>query len=170
MRGHRRDGNCAADDRAVRSPRNRPRDEASTLEEVGFAALRKKLAYKLDVLEEDPVKALETAGYDNLIRSLGAGNAAYSYVFDAQVGTLDHSFYRDSIAEGLLDRAGALPGGWRRNPGRFPEAEASHRYRLAVGQALGQYHRRMSSRRIDCPPVGNPSGQGPGGEARRTNP
>jgi predicted extracellular nuclease len=37
-------------------------------------------------MEEDPVLFLESAGYANLIRELGEGGDAYSFVFDAKPG------------------------------------------------------------------------------------
>ena len=40
--------------------------------------------------KEDPVKALEAAGYTNLVSSF-LGEDAYSYVFDGQWGYLDHA-------------------------------------------------------------------------------
>lgn len=40
--------------------------------------------------KEDPIKALETAGYTNLVSSY-LGEDAYSYVFDGQWGYLDHA-------------------------------------------------------------------------------
>jgi PKD repeat protein len=39
---------------------------------------------------EDPIRALEDAGYTNLVRAFG-GESAYSYVFDGQWGYLDHA-------------------------------------------------------------------------------
>lgn len=39
---------------------------------------------------EDPIRALTTAGYTDLAQQL-LGNAAYSYVFDGQLGTLDYA-------------------------------------------------------------------------------
>jgi uncharacterized protein len=40
--------------------------------------------------KEDPIVALENAGYSNLV-SLFGGPSAYSYVFDGQLGYLDHA-------------------------------------------------------------------------------
>ncbi len=45
---------------------------------------------------EDPIAALEAAGYTNLVRKFG-GNEAYSYVFDAQTGYLDHMLASSSL-------------------------------------------------------------------------
>ena len=41
-------------------------------------------------INEDPIKAIEAAGYENLIKRL-APAARYSYVFDGQSGSLDHA-------------------------------------------------------------------------------
>ena len=40
--------------------------------------------------QEDPIKALESAGFVNLVEQLAA-RPAYSYVFDGQWGYLDHA-------------------------------------------------------------------------------
>ena len=46
---------------------------------------------------EDPVAAIVSAGYTNLVPVLGGDNA-YSYVFDGQWGSLDHALANDSLA------------------------------------------------------------------------
>jgi predicted extracellular nuclease len=47
--------------------------------------------------KEDPIAALEAAGYENLIASrIGAG--AYSYLFDAQLGGLDYALASATLA------------------------------------------------------------------------
>lgn len=43
--------------------------------------------------KEDPIKALENAGYNNLLP-----NTTYSYVFDGQWGSLDHALGNNSLA------------------------------------------------------------------------
>ena len=48
-------------------------------------------------LREDPLVALENAGFVNLLDS-SVGSAAYSYVFGAQAGALDHAFASRSLA------------------------------------------------------------------------
>ena len=48
-------------------------------------------------LSEDPVRALEAAGYDNLLSAF-IGSQAYSFVFDAQAGTLDHALASASLS------------------------------------------------------------------------
>ena len=46
---------------------------------------------------EDPISALQTAGYTNLVEAYG-GPEAYSYVFDGQLGYLDHALANASLA------------------------------------------------------------------------
>ena len=46
---------------------------------------------------EDPVSALASAGYTNMVPALGGDNA-YSYVFDGQWGSLDHALANASLA------------------------------------------------------------------------
>ncbi len=45
---------------------------------------------------EDPIVALVDAGYTDLVRSYG-GDGAYSYVFDGQLGYLDHALANSSL-------------------------------------------------------------------------
>jgi predicted extracellular nuclease/2',3'-cyclic-nucleotide 2'-phosphodiesterase (5'-nucleotidase family) len=47
--------------------------------------------------QEDPIRALESAGYTNLVGQFGGINA-YSYVFDGQAGYLDHALANASLA------------------------------------------------------------------------
>lgn len=49
-------------------------------------------------LQEDPVVAFEEAGYVNLLESM-VGVDAYSFIFDAQSGALDHALASKSLAE-----------------------------------------------------------------------
>jgi hypothetical protein len=46
---------------------------------------------------EDPIMALQNAGYTNLVKELGDAGA-YSYVFDGQAGYLDHALASQSLA------------------------------------------------------------------------
>jgi Ca2+-binding RTX toxin-like protein len=46
--------------------------------------------------KEDPIVALQTAGYTNLVASFG-GPSAYSYVFDGQLGYLDHALSNPAL-------------------------------------------------------------------------
>jgi hypothetical protein len=46
--------------------------------------------------KEDPIRALEAAGYTNLIRR-DLGDSAYSYVFQGQSGYLDHALASASL-------------------------------------------------------------------------
>ena len=48
--------------------------------------------------KEDPIDALLAGGYTDLVRKF-AGESAYSYVFDGQLGYLDHAL----ASEGLVD-------------------------------------------------------------------
>ena len=43
--------------------------------------------------QEDPITTLASAGYGNLL-----SNTSYSYVFDGQVGALDHALGNNSLA------------------------------------------------------------------------
>ncbi len=45
---------------------------------------------------EDPITALKNAGYTDLINSFG-GASAYSYLFDGQLGYLDHALANTSL-------------------------------------------------------------------------
>ena len=45
---------------------------------------------------EDPIVALETAGYTNLVKLFG-GSDAYGYVYDGQLGYLDHALANSSL-------------------------------------------------------------------------
>jgi len=47
--------------------------------------------------KEDPITAIKTAGYTNLVESL-VGPSAYSYVFKGQAGYLDHALANASLA------------------------------------------------------------------------
>ena len=46
-------------------------------------------------LKEDPITYLEDQGYTNLLNTI---DSPYSYVFDGQVGSLDHALASDSLA------------------------------------------------------------------------
>lgn len=45
---------------------------------------------------EDPIRTLETGGFTNLVHTFG-GATAYSYVFDGQLGYLDHALANASL-------------------------------------------------------------------------
>jgi uncharacterized protein len=47
--------------------------------------------------EEDPIRALEAAGYTDLVQQYG-GPFAYGYVFDGKVGYLDHALANGALA------------------------------------------------------------------------
>ncbi len=46
--------------------------------------------------QEDPIKAIEAAGYTNLVKKFG-GKKAYSFVFDGQTGYLDYALANASL-------------------------------------------------------------------------
>ncbi|MES2316883.1 MAG: ExeM/NucH family extracellular endonuclease [Pseudomonadota bacterium] len=48
-------------------------------------------------INEDPIKAIEAAGYENLIKRLPPA-ARYSYVFDGQSGSLDHAIVSSAFS------------------------------------------------------------------------
>ena len=52
-------------------------------------------------INEDPVKAIEAAGYENLIKRL-APAARYSYVFDGQSGSLDHAIVSSAFSGQII--------------------------------------------------------------------
>ena len=47
--------------------------------------------------KEDPVRALESRGYANLVARF-VGDAAYSYVFRGEAGSLDHALATPALA------------------------------------------------------------------------
>ena len=47
--------------------------------------------------KEDPITTLQNGGFTNLVAQFG-GNSAYSYVFDGQLGYLDHALANASLA------------------------------------------------------------------------
>jgi predicted extracellular nuclease len=51
--------------------------------------------------EEDPIRALEAAGYIDQVREFG-GERAYGYVFDGRVGYLDHALSNDTLAPQVM--------------------------------------------------------------------
>ncbi len=53
---------------------------------------------------EEPIAALESRGYQNLVADL-IGSAAYTSVFDAQAGYLDHALANDNLARQVTDLA-----------------------------------------------------------------
>ena len=50
---------------------------------------------------EDPIYAIEGAGYTNLVKAF-AGTWAYSYIFDGQAGYLDHALATDEAASQVM--------------------------------------------------------------------
>lgn len=54
--------------------------------------------------KEDPITALKAAGYTDLVAAFG-GPSAYSYVFDGQLGYLDHALSNTSLTPQVADVA-----------------------------------------------------------------
>jgi predicted extracellular nuclease len=54
--------------------------------------------------KEDPIAALESDGYTNLVAEFG-GPGAYSFVFDGQLGYLDHALANGSLTPQVVDVA-----------------------------------------------------------------
>jgi uncharacterized protein len=52
--------------------------------------------------KEDPIVALQNAGYTDLVAQFG-GPGAYSYVFDGQLGYLDHALANASLVPQVVD-------------------------------------------------------------------
>ena len=54
--------------------------------------------------KEDPIVALQNAGYTDLVAAFG-GSSAYGYVFDGQLGYLDHALSNPSLTPQVADVA-----------------------------------------------------------------
>ncbi len=54
--------------------------------------------------KEDPIVALQTAGFTDMVAAFG-GPDAYGYVFDGQLGYLDHALANTSLASQVADLA-----------------------------------------------------------------
>ncbi|KZN36698.1 ExeM/NucH family extracellular endonuclease [Pseudoalteromonas luteoviolacea] len=52
--------------------------------------------------KEDPIKAVQNLGYRNLSEFLTTENNGYSYVFKGRLGSLDHAFASESMAEKVV--------------------------------------------------------------------
>lgn len=48
-------------------------------------------------LQEDPVQAIEAAGYDNLLEDFVGADDAFSFIFGGQQGALDHALATESL-------------------------------------------------------------------------
>ncbi|WP_234417171.1 ExeM/NucH family extracellular endonuclease [Loktanella sp. Alg231-35] len=55
--------------------------------------------------QEDPLQALEAAGYANLIEDFTGAEDAFSFVFDGQRGALDHALSSDSLTSQITGLA-----------------------------------------------------------------
>ncbi|MDO6428830.1 ExeM/NucH family extracellular endonuclease [Thalassotalea sp. 1_MG-2023] len=53
-------------------------------------------------LKEDPIVALANAGFDDLFSTLNKTNA-YSYIFNGQLGQLDHALANQALAQHVVD-------------------------------------------------------------------
>ena len=92
--------------------------------------------------QEDPITALEAAGYTNIEEALLPGTS--SYVFDAQTGTLDYALANEALAEKL---AGATV--WQINS---PEATVID-YNLDFGRNPSLYNPDTAARNSDHDPI-----------------
>ena len=50
-------------------------------------------------LQEDPVQAIEAAGYDNLLEQFVGAEDAFSFIFNGQQGALDHALSTGSLTD-----------------------------------------------------------------------
>ncbi len=50
-------------------------------------------------LQEDPVQAIEAAGYDNLLEMFVGAEDAFSFIFDGQQGALDHALSTTALTD-----------------------------------------------------------------------
>jgi len=78
---------------------------------------------------EDPIRALEAAGYTDLIEKFG-GDGAYSYLFDGQLGYLDHALANSSL---LRQVTGVTE--WHINADEVPLLDYNDSVRDAPGEA-----------------------------------
>ncbi len=53
--------------------------------------------------QEDPISALKSAGYQNLLETFIGNQTAYSYVFDGAAGYLDHALANSALAPQVKD-------------------------------------------------------------------
>jgi len=80
--------------------------------------------------KEDPIVALQTAGFEDLMARFG-GEGAYSYVFDGQVGYLDHALAAPSIARAVTGAAS-----WHVNADEPDLLDYDTSFKKAAQQAL----------------------------------
>ncbi|MEM7488988.1 MAG: ExeM/NucH family extracellular endonuclease [Pseudomonadota bacterium] len=53
--------------------------------------------------QEDPIQAIETAGYDNLLEEFVGAEDAFSFVFSGERGALDHAMSTESLRGQVID-------------------------------------------------------------------
>ena len=94
-------------------------------------------------LQEEPLDALEDAGFTNLLKH-GAGPPAYSFVFDGQAGALDHAFASRTLS---LKVSGAAE--WHINADEPPLID----YNLDFGRDAGLFDESTPFRASDHDPV-----------------
>ncbi len=94
-------------------------------------------------LREDPVRALETAGFNNLLRR-NAGDAAYTFVYRGQSGALDHALASVTL-EPQVQRAAV----WHINADEAPVMD----YNLEFGRDAGLFDASVPWRASDHDPV-----------------
>jgi predicted extracellular nuclease len=92
---------------------------------------------------EDPIRALEAAGYTDLVERFG-GDKAYGYLFDGQLGYLDHALANASL---LSQVTGATE--WHINADEVPLLD----YNDAVHDAAGEpaFERESAARPLYAP-------------------
>ena len=106
--------------------------------------------------KEDPIVALEEAGFENMVATFG-GDDAYSYVFDGQTGYLDHALATPTLAgeiEGVEE--------WHNNS----DEPDINDYNLDFGRSA-EYFEDNPYRASDHDPVivgFTPGGDGAGGD------
>lgn len=94
--------------------------------------------------KEDPIATLAGAGYTDLVPSLH-GDEQYSYVFDGQVGSLDHVLASESVASMITGAAD-----WHTNADEVPLIDYTTRFKQPAQQAL---YRPDAYRASDHDPV-----------------
>jgi len=94
-------------------------------------------------LHEDPVRTLEAAGFDNLLRRY-AGDAAYTIVYRGQSGALDHALASATL-KSQVERAAV----WHINADEAPVLD----YNLEFGRDAGLFDANAPWRTSDHDPV-----------------
>jgi predicted extracellular nuclease len=92
---------------------------------------------------EDPIRALQDAGYSDLITRYG-GDKAYGYVFDGQLGYLDHALANPAL---LPQVTGATE--WHANADEVPLLDYNDELRDVPGEAA--FERESAARDLYAP-------------------